>query len=114
MNKYEGFGVLNALYENKNIIFDVKGRKKRNMNAYEKLVLGYLIKCYNEGENILPSYNKIARCCSVGRNTAHASIDNLEHSGYIVKNIISDNREDETQSKGYNYAYEIVWGKLEE
>lgn len=104
----------NLIYDKRHDVYDVRKKEIRNMNAYEKVVLGYLLRCCNNGSSAFPSYNKIAEACSIGRMTAYRSIENLVHSGYVVRKSRGYNKENESQVKKYSNVYEVIWEKLAE
>lgn len=112
--EYGFFMAPNSLYDKKHMVYDVYKKELRRMSSNEMNVLGYLLRCCNNNGSAFPSYNKIADCCSIGRMTAFRCIDNLVHSGYIVRKNRGYNKENSSEVKKYSNVYEIKWEKLEE
>lgn len=111
----EGFGFFmapNGTYDKQHDIIDTRTGEIRKMNAYEIVVLGYLLRCTNNGGRAFPSYSKISKCCGMSVRTAVRTISNLTESGYIVKRNRGYNKETEGQVKRYSNVYEIMWEKL--
>ena len=55
------------------------------LNKHEILVYTYLARCSNQGSHAFPSYNTIAKKCSMSRRTAISSIQSLEEKGLLTK-----------------------------
>lgn len=112
--EYGFFMAPNSWYDKSHIVYDVRNEQSREMNVYEAHVLGYLLRCCNNGGSAFPSYNKIAKCCRISRRTAIRTIDNLERSGYITKKNRGYNKENQSEVRRYSNVYEVNWEKLEE
>ena len=84
MVKYEGFKIPVSLYDNSHVIFDVRKKELRDMNAREMFIMQYMFKVCEQNEG-KASYSEIADKCLVGRSTAIRCIDNLTASGYLIK-----------------------------
>ena len=89
MIKYEGFKVPVSLYDNNHVVFDVRKKELRNMNAHEMFIMQYMFKVCEQKEGKV-SYNEIADKCLVSRNTAIRCINNLTTSGYLIKELTGE------------------------
>ena len=112
--EYGFFMSPNSWYDKSHTVYDVRDDKFREMNVYEAHILGYLLRCCNNGGSAFPSYSKIAQCCRISRRTAIRSITNLEHSGYITKKNRGYNKENQSEIRRYSNVYVVNWEKLEE
>ena len=87
-------------------IKDVRKNITRNMNAYEKIVICYLLRCCNNGAAAYPSYKTIGEVCGMSERQAKYCIDNLVASEYIVKKnrgYITDREFQVTKSRSNVY-----------
>ena len=83
-----------------NAIFD-----DEKLKTYEKLVYVYICRCGNNS-TAFPSYNTIAKKCSISRMSAIRAIDKLCEDGYILKKQRYNGYEN------YSNVYEINIEKI--
>ena len=75
-----------------NNIFDAD-----ELKDYEKLVYIYLCRCGNNGGQAFPSYNTIAKKCSISKRSAMRAVNRLIELNLVRKEIRpKDNRDNET------------------
>lgn len=90
------------------MVYDCKKEEEREINIYEKMLLGYIFRCSNNGETAFPSFNTMAKSCSMSERQARFSIKNLEKSGYL--NV--ERRKDSKNGANLSSIYYINIKKL--
>lgn len=86
-----------------NEVFDIEG-----LNVREKLVLYYLVRCANNHSKAFPSYNTIARKCSVSRVTAIETVKSLVSKKLLAKVERKSDAGDQTSN-----LYKVMVGSKE-
>ncbi len=78
---------------------------KMDLKTNEKLVYIYLCRCGNDGKNAFPSYQTIAKNCSIGKSTAIKCMNALVDKGLVVKQYRF--KEGENYSNVYKVDYDL-------
>lgn len=63
-----------------NRIFDVE-----YLSEHAKMVFLYLTRCYNNSNFAFPSFETIAKKCSISKSTAFRAVKELENNGFVTK-----------------------------